>query len=316
MRSRKRSFDVYSLSAVDLFASAMGAFIIISIIMMPDYQKEVRSQGDLKFLEELAGKTQAELDEMENGMISVMRALQAAQTRHQQLEAQEDVIASEIQTLRAEQQANNEQPPPPEAAPAPEPEDLEPVPEQKAVSFRFLGLKTNKTRVLFLVDMNSYLAQHQALVRDTVLRAIDSLQPGYEFAILGFHELDAGPKYYRWPEGAGLAEVSKTSRAQAFRFLGGLATEFRGSSPLLGAFEHAFTNSADALILISDGLPNPAFNDGLSPSRLVRSITLANTRSREIHTVTVGDYFKYSGTVEFMEALARANSGKFLALAK
>ena len=32
MRSRRRSLEVYSLSAVDLFASAMGAFIIISII--------------------------------------------------------------------------------------------------------------------------------------------------------------------------------------------------------------------------------------------------------------------------------------------
>jgi hypothetical protein len=29
----------------------------------------------------------------------------------------------------------------------------------------------------------------------------------------------------------------------------------------------------------------------------------------------VGDYFKYRGTVEFMESLARANSGGFMALA-
>ena len=63
MRMRRRNFEIYSLSAVDLFASAMGAFIIITIILMPDYQKEVRSQGDLEFLEELAGKTQALLKE-------------------------------------------------------------------------------------------------------------------------------------------------------------------------------------------------------------------------------------------------------------
>ena len=63
MRSRRRSVEVYSLSAIDLFASAMGAFIIISIIMMPDYQKEVRSQGDLEYLEQLAGQTEALLQE-------------------------------------------------------------------------------------------------------------------------------------------------------------------------------------------------------------------------------------------------------------
>lgn len=312
MRSRHRSFEVFSLSAIDLFASAMGAFIVISIILMPDYQKEVRSQGDLQFLEELAGKTQAELDQSESGMTSILAALQAAQTRQRQLEAQEDTISSELETLQAQLQARNNQPPPP----PPQPEEQEEEAEHKEVSFRFLGLKTNKTRIIFMLDMNGYLAQHQALVRATVVRALDSLQPGYEFAIMGFQQLDSGPKYYRWPADNSLAKVAKSSRAQALRFLNSLAGEFRGSSSLLGAFENAFSSSADAVILLSDGLPNPEFNANLSSSRLVRSITLANTRNREIHTVTVGDYFKYQGTVEFMEALARANSGSFLALAK
>jgi hypothetical protein len=66
---------------------------------------------------------------------------------------------------------------------------------------------------------------------------------------------------------------------------------------------------------VSDGLPNPEFNQNLSSSRLVRTITLANRQRQEIHTVTIGDYFKYQGTVEFMEALAGANSGQFQALA-
>ena len=78
MRSRTRHFEVYSLSAIDLFASAMGAFIIISIILMPDYQKEVRSIGDLEYLEELAGQTQALLDETEQGRKDVLDALLAA----------------------------------------------------------------------------------------------------------------------------------------------------------------------------------------------------------------------------------------------
>jgi len=313
MRSRKRSFEVYSLSAIDLFASAMGAFIIMTIIMMPDYQNKVRSQGDLAILEEFAGKTEAQLDESEAGLADIRKALQAAQVRRRELEAQEDVISSELATVNAELQARNEQPPPP-----PPVEELveEDEPQSNKVSFRFLGLKTRKMRILFLIDMNSYLAQHQALVSDTVMRALDSLQSGYEFSILGFQELDAGPKYYRWPGGNGLAKVSKSTRGQARRFLAGLAREFRGASSVLGAFEQAYSSKADAIIFLSDGLPNPQYNDGLSPSRLVRTVTLANTGNKEIHTVTIGDYFKYQGTVEFMEALARANSGGFLALAQ
>jgi len=78
----------------------------------------------------------------------------------------------------------------------------------------------------------------------------------------------------------------------------------------------AYQSPADAIILISDGLPNPAFNNNLGPGSLVRNITVANSRAVEIHAVTVGDYFKYRGTIEFMESLARANEGSFLALAQ
>jgi hypothetical protein len=311
VRSRRRSFEVYSLSAIDLFASAMGAFIIISIILMPDYQKEVRSQGDLEYLEQLAGKTEALLDETEAGRDALHEALLAAQTRHQRLQAEMEEVSSELQTLEAKQQARLDQPPPPPPSPVITEEDE----GSNQVTFRFLGLKTDRKRILFLVDMNRYLAPHESLVRETVLRGMESLQTGYQFAILGFQQRDTGPRYYRWPANGQLANMNSRTRAEARNFLDSLGRQFAGSSSLVKAFEQAFKSPADAVILISDGLPNPAFNDGLSPGRLVRHITLANTEAREVHAVTVGDYFKYRGTVEFMESLARANSGGFLALA-
>ena len=310
MRSRRRAFEVYSLSAVDLFASAMGAFIIITIILMPDYQKEVRSQGDLEYLEELAGKTQAMLDETEQGSKDILEALLAAQTRQQQLQAQQEVVSSELETLNAEQQARNDQLPPPPPSPVVTPEKE----GSNQVTFRFLGLKTDKKRILFLVDMNKYLADHELLVQRTVIRAMESLQTGYQFAILGFQQQDTGPEYFRWPADGSLANMSDQSRSEAKGFLASLSRKFEGSSSLLDAFNLAFQSPADAIILISDGLPNPAFNHNLSPGRLVRSITVSNSKAQEIHAVTVGDYFKYRGTIEFMESLARANAGSFLAL--
>ena len=312
MRARRRNFEVYSLSAIDLFASAMGAFIIISIILMPDYQKEVRSQGDLEYLEELAGKTQAMLDEAEQGRRDIMEALLAAQTRQRQLQAEQEIVSAELETLNAQQQARLDQPPPPPPTPVDTPEDE----GSNQVTFRFLGLKTDKKRILFLVDMNRYLAPHEALVRQTVIRAMESLQSGYYFGIVGFQQLDSGPRYYRWPESGGLAEMTPRNRSSAKAFLRDLSSRFEGSSSLLGAFDLAFESPADAIILISDGLPNPAFNAGLSPGRLIRQITVSNDKGKEIHAVTVGDYFKYRGTVEFMESLARTNAGGFLALSE
>jgi hypothetical protein len=310
MRSRNRTFEVYSLSAIDLFASAMGAFIIISIILMPDYQKEVRSQGDMEYLEELAGQTQALLEQTEQGSRDVLEALLAAQTRHQRLQAEHETVSAELETLNAEQQARLDQPPPPPPSPVVTEEE-----GSNLVTFRFLGLKTDQKRILFLVDMNRFLAQHETLVRNTVVRAMDSLQTGYEFAILGYQQQDSGPAYFRWPADGSLVAMTDRNRADARAFLRDISGRFEGSSSVLGAMGEAFKSEAGAIVLISDGLPNPAYNNGLTAGPLVRAITVANRQQKEIHSVTVGDYFKYKGTVEFMESLARANGGGFLALA-
>ncbi len=312
MRTRLRVSGVYSLSAVDLFASAMGAFIIITIILRPDYQKEVRLEGHLAYLESLAERSDARLDESELGVERLVVALSAAQTRQQELEAEEDILSSELQTRQAQLQAAQREPPPP---PPTEVESEEPAPTN-LVTFRFLGLKTEHTRFLIMVDMNKYLAEHGDLVQNTVARALESLQPGMEFGILGFQQLDAGPTFYRWPEGGGLARVSSDSRRRARRFVGELTPRFDGGSPLFAAFQEAFATPAESIILLSDGLPNPTFNNDLPPRSLAQGITVANQNDVEIHAVTIGDYFKYQGTVAFMETLARANSGGFLALAQ
>ena len=84
---------------------------------------------------------------------------------------------------------------------------------------------------------------------------------------------------------------------------------------MLDAFKKIINGPGEAVFLVSDGLPNPRANNGLSPSRLAQEITRLNNGRKEIHTVVVGNYFDYSGTVEFMERLAGQNDGQFMALA-
>ncbi len=312
MRTRLRSSAVYSLSAIDLFASAMGAFIIITIILMPDYQKEVRLEGHLAYLESLAAESRAMLDESLEGADSTRLALQSAQTLALELQAERDIVAAELETVNAQLQASQDQPPPPEPTPVETPEET----GSNLVTFRFLGLKTDATRILIMVDMNKYLAEHQQLVQRTIVRALESLGEGYQFGVLGFQQLDSGARYFRWPDDGSLAVMSSSNLVRARRFISSLEGQFAGGSSLYGAFEEAFKSDAQAVILLSDGLPNPAFNRSLPPASLAQEITLINNRSAEIHAVTIGDYFKYKGTVEFMERLAAANNGAFLALAQ
>ena len=312
MRSRLRNLGVFSLSAIDLFASAMGAFIIITIVLMPDYQKEVRLEGHLEYMESLAGETESMLNDTENGIESTMEALSTAQMRQLELQAEQEIMSSEMETIRAKLQAHADQPPPPPPSPVETEEDL----GSNLVTFRFLGLKTDKTRILLLIDMNKYLAEHQVLVGKTVARALDSLKTGYEFGILGFQQLDSGPRYHRWPEDGGLEPMTSANRGKALRFVNQLSGQFEGSSSVRDAIALGFASPAESLILLSDGLPNPTYNNGLPPRALIQDIVMSNTQNKEIHAVTIGDYFKYKGTVEFMENLARANSGGFLALAQ
>lgn len=307
-----RNFGVFSLSAVDLFASAMGAFIIITIILMPDYQKEVRLEGHMAYIESMAGKTDALLDDTELGMQAKQDSLKAAQARQAELLAEQDIISSEIDTVDAILQSRKKEPPPPPPALAETEEEI----ATNLVTFRFLGLKTDKTKILLMIDMNKYLGDYDALIYQSVARALSSLQPGYEFAILGFQQVDAGAKYYRWPESGGLAKMNRSNRSGALNFVKKLSGQYGGGSSLQSAFQEAFSSSAEAIILFSDGLPNPDFNGGLPPRALAQDITRINRDKKEVHAVTVGDYFKYKGTVEFMESLARANSGGFLALAQ
>jgi hypothetical protein len=252
------------------------------------------------------------LNETLQGIESTNEALSTAQVRQLELQAEEEIMSSELETINARLQARLDQPPPPPPSPVETEEEL----GSQLVTFRFLGLKTDKTRLLLMIDMNKYLSGHEALVGKTVSRALDSLQSGYEFAILGFQQLDSGPVYHRWPADGSLKIMSRSNRSEAVRFVRQLSGEFAGSSSLQAAFKVAFESSAEELVLISDGLPNPTYNGGLPPRALIEDIVLMNSKAKEIHTVTVGDYFRYKGTVEFMESLARANSGNFLALAQ
>lgn len=312
MRSRLRNLGVFSLSAIDLFASAMGAFIIITIILMPDYQKEVRLEGHLNYMDSLAGQTESLLNDTELGVEDIQESLSTAQARQLELLAEQEIMSSELETIRAKLQARMEEPPPPPPSPVETEDEL----GSNLVTFRFLGLKTDKTKIMLLIDMNKYLGEHEALVARTVARALDSLKPGYEFGLLGFQQLDSGARYHRWPENGGLIAMNRSNQAKALRFVSQLTGKFAGSSSVRDAFAQAFASPAEAIVLISDGLPNPAYNNGLPPRALIQDIVMSNTRDKEIHAVTIGDYFKYKGTVEFMENLARANAGGFLALAQ
>lgn len=296
------------MSAIDLFASAMGAFLIITIILMPDYRKEVIAQGDDTLLERLMAESEDALVEADEQKSEAQSRREFAQQELSDLMAQASRLRNDIEEAENQLMADFDPPPPPEPA-----EDLSP---EDQVSFRFLGLKTDERRFLFIVDMNRFLEPHADLMARSVARTLDSLRDQHEFAILAFNQQDSGPVFLRWPADGDLVNASRRNLQGARDFLDGLKGRYVGSSPILGALEAGLASDADALVLFSDGLPNPRYNEGLDGAGVIARVSRNNREGKEIHAVTIGDYFKYRNTIQFMETLAKANGGGFMALAR
>ena len=317
-RRADREVNVFSLSAVDLFAAAMGAFALLAIILLPYYQKEIRERTPENALSDLLRAAQDSSVETEEQRKALEAKRSAAAQAVSDIRSEEEKLLAELRGAEAallEKKAEVQR-----AIPEPEPIEDDPAPadtpEPTLVSFRFLGLKTTADDITIALDMNRCMAGHEASIRRAVDRIIDSLQDNHALQIVGFQQTDSGPRTQVWPPAGSLRNINAGgTQAQAKQFTQRLTGQFGGSASMLDAFRTMMNGPGEAIFLVSDGLPNPRANDGLTPRRLVSELTRLNNGRKEIHTVVVGNYFDYEGTVEFMEDLAAANGGQFMALA-
>ena len=313
-----REVNVFSLSAVDLFAAAMGAFALLAIILLPYYQKEIRELTPENAISDL-------LRAAEDSSVETVEQRKALEAKRSASTQAVSMIKSDAQNLLADLRAaeaalKEKQAEAIRAIPEPEPIEESPAPQDAPkptiVPFRFLGLKTSEDDIAIALDMNRCMAGHEDSVGRAVNRIIDSLQDNHALRIVGFQQTDSGPRTQAWPPGGGLRNINLPGiQSDAKQFSQRLTTQFGGSASMLDAFNTLLSGPGNAIFLVSDGLPNPAANNGLSPNRLVRELTRLNNGRKQIHTVVVGNYFDYDGTVEFMERLAAANKGGFMALA-
>ena len=75
MRSRQRNIAVFSISALDLFAAALGAFILIVLVLFPYYQLG-GTDTSMEELEELVEKRRQVASSTQSEMAEI-RAIQA-----------------------------------------------------------------------------------------------------------------------------------------------------------------------------------------------------------------------------------------------
>lgn len=316
MRSNRRSISVFSISALDLFAAALGAFILIVLVLFPYYKKGGTDQS-MEELEELVKKRRLVASSTQSKM-SQIRAIQAEirlldkqyLTTQEEMSTIEDRIR-EVQKQTAEIEIPDPPPAPrpdPEPVPEPEPVELPPRSTNQGVEFSILGLATLKKEVVIVVDMSGSMKAHRGNVERALNEILDVLKPDNRFAIIGYR---GGPSYDTFPRGGRFTRADAGTISQARSFVSGLSRKFGGGTPTQAAMVRALNMRPEAMILISDGAPD----DG-RPGEIIANVSNRNRGRAEIHTVAIGDYTQDKALTIFLQELANRNRGDFVGRAR
>ena len=310
MKSRQRNISVFSISALDLFAAALGAFILIVLVLFPYYN---RGGTDVSFeeLEELVERRReaASSSQTELAKIRAIRAeLRLLDLEYRTTEEEISEIEDRLQEVQ-KQTAEVEIPdPPPVPKPIPEPIPIPPRSINRGVEFSILGLGTEKKNIVILVDMSGSMTAHRGKVTEAINEILDQMKPDNNFSIIGYR---GGPTFDTFPGGGGLTRDDSTSITQAKGFVNGMTRRFGGGTPTQVALVRALNLRPEAVILMSDGAPD----DG-QPGSIIANITNRNRGRAEIHTVAIGNYTQDRRLTLFLQELARRNRGDFVGKAR
>jgi hypothetical protein len=309
MRRPNRETAVFSTSAVDLFASALGAFILLVMLLFPYYRNAGDDSAHAEILDIL------EQRDLAAGELSELLADHEQSTNElEQLNEANRGVESRIsrkRTLLADLKTQLAELPTPDPKPV---EEIIPEPEPESVTanaeFSILGLATNAKSFVIVIDMSGSMMAYSELMIKSVLEILEPLDETNELAILGYQGAPS-PVLWNYPGVNQLMQATPENLLQASEFAKGLANRFSGSTPTHAAIEAAIQYGAEAIILMSDGQPDN------NPNFIIQDISNMNRFNEiEIHTVAIGDYTENRELVMFLQTLAQENDGDFVGVSR
>lgn len=291
-----RNLEVFSLSALDLFASAMGAFMIVTIILFPYYLNRQATEDEAGQIEatrqEAARKTAAARVRAEQLALDLATA-EAARSSAEDLKDLEEEIAKT------------------EAAVVAQKEKLASLAERfdRTVPFSILGIQTNAAKFVIAVDMSGSMNQYKPIIGETVARTLAPLKEETQFAMVGFHGGGRDPVLiHHWPSDRIMRPATAANKNEARRALGRWINLFGGKTPTLEALGEVLEYDPEAIILMSDGAPTSV----PTPDEIVDMVTRENRNGAEIHSVAIGEYTEDVNLIAFLRDLASKNNGSFV----
>ncbi len=96
MKRPSREINIFSMSALDLFASAMGAFILLTVILFPYYQKNAKIVEELNKIKNTLAKTQQQLTTCQTQQQKIQNRLQTCEQKRQECEQQKQACENKL----------------------------------------------------------------------------------------------------------------------------------------------------------------------------------------------------------------------------
>jgi von Willebrand factor type A domain len=294
---RRRTMEMFSISALDLFASALGTFILLSILLFPFYlrqpsleteldgaQAELAASGEsLREAERIAETTAARKAEAIAALAAAREQLQAAQA------------AADAADLERSETASVEEP--------------KPLADQRG------ALSINDLDLVFVMDttgsMRNELADVQANLLG-VIRVLHRLAPSLRVGFVAFKDHGAAYVTRDFP----LSPMTDDNVVQVVRFVGEMSAEGGGDDPEpvdeALAVATAMDWRADAqgqIVVIGDAPARPSGRGhALALAERFRESNLAMPRS--VSAIFTGEV---PAARMFFEQVARAGGGDFSA---
>jgi hypothetical protein len=306
MRRPSRDTTVFTTSAIDLFASALGAFILLVMILFP-YYRNAGSDDAFSRTQEIQERRRLASGQIEE----LLAAQRTSQSEVQDMDEANRGIQAAISRLQ-EKMANIKTQLAEDPVVAPEPvEEIAEEPQAlvAGLEFSILGLATEAKTFVIVVDMSGSMLSYTELMIKSVQEVLEPLDESNQFAIMGYQGNPA-PVLWTYPD-RGLVQATPENLDSAREFTRSLARRFSGSTPTHYALLSALEYPAEAVILMSDGEPDNA------PGFILQDIAGLNRyENKEIHTVAIGDYTQNRGLVMFLQTLARQNGGDFVGVSR
>ena len=298
MKKRSREISIFSMSTIDLFASALGAFMLITVVLLPFFPNlnlSGREEAELRQAKIKLQQTKAELEQTK-------AELQQAMAKSERERAKLDQQTAKLEREKAQLERAMAQVPKTKSQLEKQVAALQQEIDDTTV---LLGIRTKAKKFVFVIDMSSSIyqpGQHDyrqftALSMQDILAAFKS---EIEVRLIGFQGADL---LHYWPQDGGYFQVKKDTRDRVVSLVKNWMKSIGGGSPTRAALLAALALYPEEIILLSDGAPTEDWQV------VVQAVTAKNKQKIPIHAVAVGNYTADRDFIDFLVQLTEQNNG-------